>query len=78
MHEIILRTYQTRIDAEVDKGFLEASGIKSMIVADDEGGMAPYLLNGTGFVKLQIYKKDYEKACEVLKIKIIGQITKKM
>ncbi len=36
-------------------------GIKSMIVAYDEGGMTPYLLNGTGFVKLQIYNKTIEE-----------------
>ena len=67
MDEIILKTYQTRVDAEVDKGFLEASGIKSRIIADDAGGIAPYLLTGTGFVKLLVSQKNFKRASNLLK-----------
>jgi len=67
MEQIIIKTYLTRSEAEVDKGLLEVNGIKANIQADDGGGVAPYLLNGTGFVKLLVDKKDYEKASEILK-----------
>lgn len=66
MERIIIKTYQTRTEAEVDKGFLESRGIKSCVVADDEGGAVPYLLNATGFVKLTVSKKDYKKAYKIL------------
>ncbi len=69
MDAIIIKTFTTRVEAEVFKGILTSAGIQSFITADDEGGWAPYLLNATGFVKLEIDKKDYKKACEVLKIK---------
>lgn len=68
MEEIILKTYRTRTEAELDKVFLESNGIKSFVAADDGGGFLPYLLNGTGFIKLVVAKNDFLKACEVLKI----------
>ena len=68
MKTVIVKTFPTRIEAEVDKGILNAVGIKSYISADDEGGMGPYLLSATGFVKLMVARKDYQKACKILKV----------
>ena len=68
MDTTIIKTYPTRIEAEIEKGVLTANGIKTVILADDEGGMAPYLLNATGFVKLIISKTDLSKAQKLLGI----------
>lgn len=65
----IPKTYLTRNEAELDKGILAANKIRSIIIADDEGGMAPYLLSATGFVKLSVSEKDYKRACGILHIK---------
>lgn len=37
----LLKTFNSRIDAELAKSFLEANGIKSMVSADDVGEMYP-------------------------------------
>ncbi len=63
---IIIEQYNTRIEAEVDKGLLESNGIKALIFADDAGGARPHL-NLAGRVKLLIRKKDRDKVAELLK-----------
>ena len=45
---VCIKTYQSRIEAELVKGFLESNGIKAMVSADDVGGMNPALLWATG------------------------------
>jgi hypothetical protein len=64
---IILKTYNTRMEAELVKGKLNLEGVDSFIEADDGGGIIPHLLNGTGFVKLKINKKYFKRATELLK-----------
>jgi len=61
-----IKTYQSRIEAELVKGFLESKGIKAMVSADDAGGAHPALLWATGGVRLLVKKKDIQKAIEVL------------
>ena len=61
-----IKTYQSRIEAELVKGFLESNGIKAMVSADDVGGMNPALLWATGGVRLLVKKKDIQKAIKVL------------
>ena len=63
---IIIKTYPSRIEAEIGRSKLEASGIKTIILADDAGGQESYLLNATGFVKLLVFKKDYTTAKKLL------------
>jgi len=69
METVIVKTFTSRIEAEVDKSILDSQGIKAIINADDAGGSAPYLLNSTGFVKLLVNKKDFKKAYKILKVK---------
>src|SRR5262249_27229266 len=40
---VVIRTYQTVIDAQVAKTALDSVGIDSMIRSDNEGGRAPLL-----------------------------------
>lgn len=69
MNQIILNTYRTRIEAEIAQGVLTANHIQSVIFADDEGGVSPFLLMATGYVKLVVNTKEYQKARELLRIK---------
>jgi len=62
----VVKTYPTRIEAEIGRGKLESNGITAMIQADDAGGQEGYLLNATGFVKLVVLKKDYSVAMKLL------------
>lgn len=58
----------SRIEAEIVKGKLEASNIPSIISADDAGGMYPFP-NQSGFsgVAVMVVKKDFVKAKKLLK-----------
>lgn len=62
----IVKTFGTRIEAEIARGKLGFNKIQSIVVADDAGGQEGYLLNATGFVKLMVSKKDFEKAVKLL------------
>jgi hypothetical protein len=44
---ISIKTVQTRLEAEVVKGFLETHGITVFITADDKGGASPFPLAPT-------------------------------
>jgi len=63
MHDlqVILKTYSTEIDADIDKGRLEAAGIKAEVTSDDCGGMRPHLAYSLG-VKLLVLREDEERA----------------
>ena len=61
-----IKTYQSRIEAELVKGFLESKNIKAMVSADDAGGAHPALLWATGGARLLVKKKDIQKAIKVL------------
>jgi len=67
MEELLtVKTYSTRIEAEVGKGELGSYGVKSIIMADDAGGQEGFLLNATGFVKLMVSRKDFDKAVKLI------------
>ncbi|MDO8497022.1 MAG: DUF2007 domain-containing protein [bacterium] len=68
MNELItIKTFNTRLEAEIAKGLLESNGIKSMIVADDAGGMYPFPFQA-GFkgAELKVNKKDHSKASDII------------
>lgn len=56
---VVFKTFTTRVEAEVVKGYLEAHSIKSDVTADDEGGGSPFPFqpSNTG-VKLLIQSQD--------------------
>lgn len=63
----IVKTYQTRFEAEVAKSLLKANNIPAVVSADDEGGMAPFPMqvSSTG-VQLMVDKEDFNKASKLL------------
>ena len=63
---IVVATFSNRAEAELAKEQLEQAGIHSMIDADDGGGALPYLLSGSGGVRLMALEKDVEQATELL------------
>ena len=65
---ICIKNYNNRIEAELVKGLLEASGIEAIISADDCGGMRSHLLLGTNGTRLLVKEEDAQKALEVLEI----------
>ena len=60
-----IKTFSSRINAEIAKGFLESNGIGSYIFSDDAGNMYPSadLVSG---VRLFVTKKDFTAAKEML------------
>lgn len=63
---VCVKVYSNRIEAEMAKGLLESQGIKSIIRADDAGGMRPDLLWARGGAKLLVCAKDEGTAREIL------------
>ena len=61
----LLKTFNSRIEAELAKSFLESNGIKSMILADDVGEMYPAASVYWG-VKLFVNEKDFEIADKLI------------
>ena len=57
----LLKTFNSRIDAELAKSFLESNGIKSMVSADDAGEMYPAASVYWG-VKLFVNENNFEIA----------------
>jgi hypothetical protein len=66
MPEVIcVKTFNSRLEAEIARGNLEANGIDSMVSADDGGGIRPELAFALG-VRLLIKKENEERALEIL------------
>ena len=63
---VAVHTYNTDIDAQVAKGFLESRGIAALIAKDDVDGMFPNLQLTEG-VTLMVPQHDKEKALALLK-----------
>ena len=68
MNWTVIKTFNPRHEAGVSKGLLEANGIKCIISADDEGGLAqfPFQPSFTG-VRLLVEKSNETKAHELFR-----------
>ena len=55
----LIKTFNSRIEAELMKSFLDSNGIRSIIISDDAGEMYPSAQIYCG-VKLFVNEKDYE------------------
>jgi hypothetical protein len=64
---VVVKTFNTRIEAELAKGLLAANNIQSIIISDDEGGTAPFPFqpNSKG-VQLMVAKADLVAAKSML------------
>ena len=62
---IIVRSFNSELEADIAQGALEAFGIECMLSRDDCGGQRPHLLMGAG-IRLLVRSGDAERAKEVL------------
>ena len=62
---ILLKSYITRIEADMDANFLRSHGIEVIIQSDDCGGVSPGLTISNR-IKLFIRQDDLDKAKELL------------
>jgi hypothetical protein len=67
-NQVVVGEYENELDAEIAKGHLKASGIRSFIIKDDGGGMLPSLQNADG-VQLVVAETAREKAQKILQAK---------
>lgn len=65
---VVIKTFTTRLEAQIAKSYLESNNIKAFVTADDEGGMSPFPMTPTtSGVKLFVANKDAKQAIELLK-----------
>lgn len=64
---VVVKTFNTRAEAEIAKGLLEVHNIPATVLADDEGGMAqfPFRPSVEG-VRLLVREADFPKAKRIL------------
>ena len=63
---ITLATYNSRVEAELVKGLLLLNDIRSIISADDEGGLMAYPFSLVRGVSVIIAEKDLKHAREII------------
>lgn len=61
----VIKVFGDRIEAEIVRSLLEANGINSQILADDQGGLRPALAFSGG-VKLIVSDADAERALKII------------
>ncbi|MCK5014209.1 MAG: hypothetical protein KAS66_10355 [Candidatus Omnitrophica bacterium] len=64
---VILKEFLQRHEAETAQGLLEENGIKSILLADDCGGLRAGMTFGCA-IKLKVGINDLEKATETIKV----------
>ena len=63
---ITVKSFSTRIEAEIARGLLKVNKIDSIIAADDVGGMKPFLVFFKSGVKLKVAAKDLKLAKQII------------
>jgi len=65
---ICVKTYDSRLAAERDHGYLEDSGVPAMVATDAIGGLLPCPFSPVGYdsVKLLVWEEDASRAHELL------------
>jgi hypothetical protein len=63
---VCVKTYETREEAEMAKGLLEANDIDALVFADDIGGTTSSILASTGGARLMVAKTDAKIAASIL------------
>ena len=74
MATIAIANYRYRHEAEFAKAVLHAAGVESVVMADDAGGMDPWI-NPVGRVRLFVNQGDVEKAILALRDAVGAQDT---
>jgi len=63
---VTIKTFSSRIEADLAKSALEARGIDAQIQADDCGGMHTVMTHTIGHARLIVRETDVEVALELL------------
>ena len=71
---IALRTYSSRIEAEIARTILETYGVWSEVSADDQGGLVPQMAFTSG-VRLKVRPEDQVQATQILDEQASGSET---
>ena len=61
-----VRSFETRFEAEYAKSILDAEEIPAMVMADDIGGWAPWMIPTVGSALVLVNPEDVELADEVI------------
>lgn len=59
---VVVRTFRSRLEAEMAQGLLEGEGVRSEVTADDLGGQVPGMLPA----RLAVLRDDRERAERIL------------
>lgn len=62
---VTLDIYVDAVSAYIAKGVLSENGVESMVTNELMSSLLPLNLS-LGEVRLLVFRKDYEKACEIL------------
>ena len=62
---VVVRTFNTAIDAELAKSALDAADVDSFIQMDDAGGMRPHMVFAQG-ARLIVRAEDADRAAGIL------------
>jgi hypothetical protein len=62
---VVVRTFANTVEADLAASWLEASGVDSMVLADDVGGTYPMFQTTRG-VRLMVRSEDEDRAKEIL------------
>jgi hypothetical protein len=54
-----IRTFQSKLEAEMARGMLESAGVQAWLASDDAGGAYPFQLSGG--VQLMVAAADAEE-----------------
>ncbi len=64
---VVIRTFSSRMEAEIARGALEANGVTCRINSDDLAGLRPHLALSSG-VQLLVAEADVEAANQLLEL----------
>ena len=62
---IPIKSYSSRMDADLAKAVLEANGIEAIVSADDAGGMEPWLATSQ-HIQILVREEDASVARDLL------------
>jgi hypothetical protein len=63
---VVVKTFMSRLEAEVALSYLKSQGIEGIISADDAGGMRPFPMQFTAGAELKVLRQDVEEAKKLL------------
>lgn len=63
---VTIRTYFNQMEAEIEKGKLEANGINAMLSDNQINALTPIFNQATGGIKLQVLAHEAEQAAAIL------------